>query len=191
MLPSTQQKITKALYRVCNDLAPALGRKSLSYSEFMRLVRNSFGPGKMPWSFAQGIAASVLPSKITAADTPSMDVLVLVDTEEKLEAALLSAPEPTAEYLEKALKFINNALPALRGWLSEEAKKLPHDRGGAPRKLASAEEEAKVVEEIKALRGPGKKLEDVFKRIALRHGVSPSKIKQIWLRAAAQSPEGS
>jgi len=141
----------------------------------------------MPWSFAQGVAASVLPSQVTGNDIPSMDVLT--DSEEKLEAALLSSPEPSPEALEIALKFINDALPALRRWLSQRAKELPHSRGGAPRKLASAEERAKVVEEIKALRGPGVKLDDAFKRVALRHGVSAGKIKQVWRLAAIRSGE--
>lgn len=183
MKRETQQKIAKAFYRMCDDVAPALDRKSLSYSELIHLVREGFGPGKVPLSFARDITASVLPGQITDEDTPDF----LPDTQDKFEAVLLSAPEPSADELEAVLKFIRDAVPALRQWLSEEAKKLPPNRGGAPRKLASAAEQAKVVEEIKALRGPRVKLDVVFKRVAQRHGVSASKIKQIWLRAAAQS----
>jgi hypothetical protein len=185
LLQSTQEKIRKALDRLCNDLAHVLGRNSLSYSEFIQLVREYYGPGKMPWSFAQSITASIFPGDINASDIPSMDFLI---DQEKLEAALASSPEPAPEALEKLLKMLDDALPLLRKSLLKQTKALPHGRGGAPRKLASAADQAKVIEEIKSLRGPGIKLEDVLKRVAQRHGVSASKIKQMWLSAKKEAP---
>jgi hypothetical protein len=108
-------------------------------------------------------------------------LLLDVDTEEKLEAVLLSAPEPAPEKLEMGLKALDVALPYLRNLFIASAKKLPHARGGAPRKLGTPEEQKTIREEIKALRGPGTKLSDIYTRIAQRYGVSASKIKQIWL----------
>jgi hypothetical protein len=65
--------------------------------------------------------------------------------------------------------------------LIKHAKELPHARGGAPKKLATRQEQEKIRQEIKDLRGPGTKLTAIYARIAQRHGVSASKIKQIWL----------
>lgn len=113
------------------------------------------------------------------------------DTEEKLDAFLASAPEPSSEELERALKLIRGLLPQFRQQLVSAAKALPHSPGGAPTKIPSTDEQKRVVEEIKALRVPGVKLNDVFKRVAQRHGVSASKIKQIWYGCAKQNSPGS
>jgi hypothetical protein len=180
---NTQDQIKKKLSRICDNLGRVLGRKSFTYSELVQLTHECFGPGKMPWSFAQGVAASVLPKHIDPNENLSMEFLI---DQEKLDTALAKGPEPPPEALERCLKMLDDALPALRKHLLKEAKALPHGRGGAPPKLASAADQAKVIDEIKSLRGPGMKLEDVFKRIAQRHGVSASKIKQIWLRAKKQ-----
>lgn len=80
-----------------------------------------------------------------------------------------------------AVKGIDGALPYLRELFITQGKKLPHARGGAPRKLGTPQEQEKIRAEIKDLRGPGTKLTDIYARIAQRHGVSASKIKQIWL----------
>ena len=79
--------------------------------------------------------------------------------------------------------MIDGLLPRVRELLASKAKEFPHARGGAPKKLSSAEDQEKIRAEIKALREPGVKLMDVFKRVAQRHEVSPSKIKQIWYRS--------
>lgn len=177
LLPSTQRRVTSAIYRACNDLAAPLGRDSLTYSEFARLITEHHD--KIPWSFARGIAAGLFPANALK-DSPDPD-FSSVDTEEKLEAVLLSAPEPAPEKLEMGLKALDVALPYLRNLFIASAKKLPHARGGAPRKLGTPEEQKTIREEIKALRGPGTKLSDIYTRIAQRYGVSASKIKQIWL----------
>jgi hypothetical protein len=187
--PVTQQKITKAIYRVCNDLARPLGRDSLTYAEGIELLRQSYGTGKIPWCIPLGIAYMLFPPHVVT-NLPS-DVKAIaenfdlssLDSEAKLEALVLSVPEPSPEGLETALKIINDVLPQLRHLLFTKAKALPHSRGGAPKLLASSAEQEGVREAIKALRGPGIKLDDVFRRVAQRHGVSASKIKQIWYSA--------
>lgn len=181
---TTQEQIKKAFSRMCNDLARVLGRKNLTYSQFVELAHEYHDAGKMPLSLAQGIAASVFPDHIKPNEAPGLEFLI---DQEKLDVAMANSPEPSPEALEGYLKMLNDAVPAFRRWLLEQAKELPHGHGGAPRKLKSAADQARIVEEIKALRGPGKKLEDVFKRVAQRHCVSASKIKQIWLRAKKES----
>jgi hypothetical protein len=176
LLPSTQRKIAGALYRVCNDLAAPLGRDSLSYAEFVGLVTEH--REKIPWSFSEELAVGLFPPNVvTDSAVPDFSS---VNTEEKLETLLLSAPEPSPEKLEMCLKAIAGALPYLRNLLITHGKELPHDRGGAPKKLSSFQEQEKIREEIRRLRGPGIKLQDIFKRIAQRNGVSASKIKQVW-----------
>jgi hypothetical protein len=181
--PSTQHRIAGAIYRLCNDLAAPLERDSLTYAEFVRLITDHHE--RIPWSFLEELAGGLLPSSVVTdsavhpADVPS------INTEEQLEAFLLSAPEPAPEKLEMYLKAINGALPFLRDLFITTGKKLPHARGGAPRKIGTSQEQEKIREEITALRGPGTKLTDIYTRLAQRYGVSPSKIKQIWL----DSPE--
>lgn len=177
LLPSTQRKIAGAFYRVCSDLAAPLGRDSLTYAEFWRLISDSYE--KIPWSFVRELAPGVFPPN-AGTDSTGVDFSI-INTEEKLEVLLLSAPEPSPETLEMALKAIDGALPYLRDLLITHGKELPHARGGAPRKLGTPQEQEQIRKEIKALRGPGTKLTDIYARIAQRHGVSASKIKQIWL----------
>ena len=175
--PSTQRKLAGAIYRVCNDLAAPLGRDSLTYAEFVRFVTDHHE--KIPWSFLGEMAAGLFPPNAKR-DSPNPD-FSSINTEEKLEALLLNAAEPTPEKLEMYLKVINGALPYLRHLFITYGKKLPHDRGGAPKKLSAPQEQEKIRKEIKDLRGPGTMLADIYARMAQRYGVSASKIKQIWL----------
>lgn len=182
LVPDTQRRIARAIYRLCNDLAGSIGRDSLTYAELIRLNTEHYD--KIPWSFVLELAAGLFPSSVvtdSASEKQYLDFSLMLNTEEKFEAFLLSAPEPSPEALEKTLKAIDSALPHLRDLLIAQAKELPHARGGAPKKLGTAEEQNKIREEIKALRGPGTKLSDIYTRIAQRYGVSASKIKQIWL----------
>jgi hypothetical protein len=176
LLPSTQAKIAGALYRLCNDLAAPLGRASLSYAQFCGLITEHYE--KIPWALSEELAVGLFPPNvITDSAVPDFSS---VNTEEKLEKLLLTAPEPSQEHLEMTLKAIVGALPHLRSLLIAHGRELPHDRGGAPKKLGSPQEQEKIREEIKRLREPGIKLQVIFKRIADRNGVSASKIKQIW-----------
>ena len=156
-----------------------LGRDSLTYSEFVRLIADF--REKIPWSFVGELVAGMQPADAAKDSLSAPPDFSSIDTEEKLEAFFLSAPEPAPEKLEGYLKFIDGALPHLRNLFLTHGKKLPHARGGAPKKLGTPGEQEKVREEIKNLRGPTTKLTDIYSRIAQRHGVSASKIKQIWL----------
>lgn len=185
MRPETQRKIRELIYRACNDLARPLGRDQLTYAELIGLARQVYGSGLISWSIPLAMVRKTLPPGVTASDREPD--LSRFDTEEKLDALLASAPEPTPEELERILKVMTDLLPQFRQQLVSAAKVLPHGRGGAPKKLPSLDVQRGVVEEIKALRGPGVKLQDVFKRVAQRHSVGASKIKQIWYRWAKQS----
>jgi hypothetical protein len=177
LLPTTQKKITDAVYRVWADFAPILRREGLTHTEGIQLLRQS----ALPISFIlqTDIGKALFPE---GSPTPEAldERLAAVDTEEKFEAVLIQAPEPTLEGLQKTLTFINSLVPGVRKLLTESVKQLPHDRGGRPREIASTQEQQQVREEIKGLRGPGTKLDDIFAKVGRRHGVSASKIKQVW-----------
>jgi len=79
------------------------------------------------------------------------------------------------------LKAINGALPFLRDLFITTGKKLPHARGGAPRKIGTFPGAEKYQRRNHSSASPGTKLTDIYTRLAQRYGVSPSKIKQIWL----------
>jgi hypothetical protein len=177
LLPNTQKKITGAVYRAWADLAPILRRESLTHTEGIQLLRQS----ALPISFVlqTGAAKALFPD---GAPTPKalQKRLASLDTEEKFETLLLQLPEPSPEKLERTLAFINGLVPNVRKVLTESIKQLPHNRGGRPKEIASTQQQQQVVEEIKASHGPGKKLKDIFTKVGRRHGVSASKIKQIW-----------
>ena len=102
------------------------------------------------------------------------------DTEEKLEEFFLEQPEPDPGELDAHLEVASNALKKLGMKLEEKLKRFPRDQGGRPKRLSTADERRRVIEAVKELREPGRKLDDIFERVALRFGVSASKIKQIW-----------
>jgi hypothetical protein len=177
LLPNTQKKITEAVYRAWGDFAPILRRESLTHTEGIQLLRQS----GLPISFIlQTDAGKALFPEGTPAPETFQQRLASLDTEAKFEAFLLQQPEPSQETLQKILTIINGVVPRVREQLAESVKQLPHDRGGRPREIASTQAQQQVVEEIKALRGPGKKLNDIFRKVGRRHGVSESKIKKVW-----------
>lgn len=181
MLPSTQQRVQEAFNRMWNELARFIGRESLTHSEGVQLFRDRLkNLGISPAFFKETVAVDVLYPYFPNL-TNFEEQLALIDTEEKFKAFLLAQPEPSPERVEKDLKWLKERLPLLRELMIARSRKLPHDPGGAPKKLSTIEEQQKVREEIKNLRGPGTKLVDIYARIARRHDVSASKIKQIWL----------
>ena len=175
MLPNTRKKITSAVYRAWADLAVILGRERLTHTEGMQLFQQFFGHGDQGISFL----LTLFPSGSVTAETVHKRLGAL-DTEEKLETFLSQEPEPSPAELKNILTMINALLPRLRAVLTDSVKQLPYDRGGRPEEISSTEDQQKVIEEIQKLRGPGKKLKDIFRVIAKRRDVSPSKIKQLW-----------
>jgi hypothetical protein len=175
--PNTQKRIAEAVYRAWADLAPVLGREGLTHTEGIQLLCQA----DLPISFIlqTNVGKAIFPEGLVTAET-SQNLLPSIDTEEKFEAFLLQQPEPSREKLRKILTMINGLLPRVRQLLAENVKQLPHDRGGRPEKISSTQEQQKIIEEIKKLREPGKLLKDIFVVVARRHGVSPSKIKQVW-----------
>jgi hypothetical protein len=177
LLPTTQKKLTDAVYRAWADFAPILRRESLTHTEGIQLLRQ-FG---LPISFIlqTDSGKALFPGGAPSPKTVEQR-LASIDTEEKLEAFWLQQPEPSPEELQKLLTFINSLVPGVRTLLTESVKELPHDRGGRPKEITSTEEQQQVRKEVKGLRGPGAKLNDIFAKVGRRHGVSASKIKQIW-----------
>ncbi len=180
--PKTQQKIIRTIYRACRDLARVFGRDSLSYSEMVELARHYFGPsGFSLSSFVSGtIAADVVPLEALALADRAPGFLSTYDTEEKLETFFIQQPEPNPEELDIYLELLDNALMKLGMKLQEKVKQFPRDHGGRPKQLSSPDERQKVIQDVKELRGPGKKLHEIFGHVGSRYGVSASKIKQIW-----------
>jgi len=103
----------------------------------------------------------------------------LVDTREKWESLLLAEPEPTQQELVRTLDRLDKVLPSLRSKLKGGVKDLPH-RAGRRKLLDDPKKQQEVIEQVKYIRGPGVKLSDAFKRVALKHNVSNSTIKRIW-----------
>lgn len=181
LLPSTQQRVQEVFNRLWRDLARFTGRESLTHSEGIQFLRDWLkGLGISPAFFKETVVAEVFHPYFPDL-TNFEDQLALIDTEEKFRAHLLAQPEPPPEQVEKDLKWLKELIPRLRELMIARSKAIPHDPGGAPRKLATGEEKQKVRDEIRELRGPGTKLVDIYARVAQRHGVSASKIKQIWL----------
>ena len=154
-----------------------LGRESLTHTEGMQLLRHSGLP--IPFILQTDAVKAISPEGLPTAETVQKQ-LPLNDTEEKFEASLLQEPEPSPTELQNILTMINGLVPRVRQLLTDRAKQLPHDRGGRPEKISSAQEQQKIIEEIKKLREPGKKLKDIIAVVAQRYDVSPSKIKQVW-----------
>jgi hypothetical protein len=112
---------------------------------------------------------------------------------------LINQPEPSPEELDEVLNGIRNALPDLRQHFSLAAKGGPrHRRGGRPPELDDPVVRKEIHAKIKARRGPGTKLKDIFKSVAgeydslhsLHKGsVSPTTIKRIWLEYEKEPDE--
>jgi hypothetical protein len=179
----------QAISRVRHDLARTLGRDSVTHAEFVRgFLKYCVRDGSLSPYLRDSIFLQILEPYLPDLSGVNIDeVFALIDTEKKLGRLLLKLPDLSPEELDRFLLFTKTRLPLLREIMLPRVKALPHYPGGAPRKLSSPEEKQKIVEEIKNLRGPGTKLDVIYARIAQRHDVSASKIKQIWYNSPKES----
>jgi hypothetical protein len=77
---------------------------------------------------------------------------------------------------------VKDALPDLRENLLKLAKAGPqHRRGGRHEELADPKIRREIREKIKARRDSETTLQSIFKTLAAEYGVSPTKIKRVWL----------
>lgn len=180
MEASTQQQILSAFTRGWAEAGRIYAGKAFTYEQGIAIFRHYYGPSKrIPVSaIYETVAGDVLSP--FARNLFSLEFLVAHPTTEALTTFLASQPEPPPDELAQTLRTFNNMLPQLGKSLGDRVRRFPHPRGGRPRMLASANQRQAVRDEIKALRGPGSRLEDIMKRVAKKYGVSVGKIKQVW-----------
>src|SRR5438309_1277166 len=147
-----------------------------------RIASQCFGPQGIQLSpLLRGtVAVDVLPPEALELAPKAYGFVMKYDTEEKLEEFFLEQPEPDPVQLDIYLEFARTALRKLGMKFEEKVKQFPRDQGGRPKRLSTPEERRRVIEDVKGLREPGRRLDDIFERVAVRYGVSASKIKQIW-----------
>ena len=102
---------------------------------------------------------------------------------------LLTLPEPSPDDLDRVLKAINAALPNLRQHLLGFAKPGPRHRRGGRRRGIPPEKRPEVCQSIRNLIAPGTKMQDVYKKVGRKYGVSDSSIKRIWLSSKPQNEQ--
>jgi hypothetical protein len=179
----TQERILKLVYRAWVQVGEAMGREEYTHAEGMQLIRASIREGVITPQFLVGVTASVIPEAAKEASLlPEKldEELARIETEEKLESLLTSLPEPNPETLELCLNAAKDVLPNLRQLFLQFAQGLPHHhRGGRKKELPDPETRCQVREEIKRLRKPGVKLEDLYERLARHYNVSATTIKRI------------
>lgn len=186
MAPDTQQRILKVLYRVVADVRRALGCDGYDYEQLMQSVcagvrehGTAVSPLALEW------AKRVIPGgRDTSLQPERLDeYLARMDTREKLEAWLLSLPEPDPHWLDLTLQAVRGELPKLRQVLLPFAKRLPHPPGGRRKKLPDPAKRRAIREEIGHLLANKVSLRDAQERLANREGVSVRTIQRIWREA--------
>jgi len=98
--------------------------------------------------------------------------------------ALRALPEPSDEEKEGYLTCLGELPFLLRGAWLEAGKKLPHDRGGAPRAFKTPQEKKKVVEDLRRLLGLGVEKPDAISQVARKYDVSDRTIRRVWAEYA-------
>lgn len=185
MTLETQQLILSATDRAWAELGRWLGVESFTHDDGIKLLRMWIHDRKVAPEVFLNFGASFFPELAqTASISPEQFVANLerVETREKFAAVVLAAPEPDSGKLQFVLDGLKSALPNLRQYFVQLTKGMPHHhRGGRPVELPDSEVRTQIREEIKRLRGPGVKLDDLYDRLAQRYGVSPTTIKRIRL----------
>ena len=195
MTLETQQLILNATDRAWAELGKWLNVEDFTHDDGIKLLRMWIHERKVAPEVFLNFGTSIFPELArTALISPEQfDAnLERVETREKFAAVVLAAPEPDSEKLQFVLDGLKSALPNLRQYFAQLVKGMPHHhRGGRPVELPDPNVRRQIREEIKRLREPGIKLEDIFERLAQRHNVSPSTIKRIWLEGDEPSGEES
>lgn len=116
-----------------------------------------------------------------SATADAAPVMVWVRSPE-FSAELLKQPEPTPKELAQFLDGCKNGLARLRQLEIDSVEGGPRQkRGKGPKMIDDPTRREDIRKAIKSRRDSGRKLKDIFERLAVTHGVSPSTIKRIWL----------
>lgn len=125
-------------------------------------------------------ASEIVPYSETIELKTTEEIYSRFDPEE-FAKALRPQPEPTPEKVQQMVTLMRDLLPNFKQQLLSKAKKMPrYKHGGRPEEFDTPEKRQKVREEIKKLREPGVKLQQIYQLLAKRHSVSPTTIKRIW-----------
>lgn len=189
MTLKTQQKILKTLNHMLADLDHWLQGLGLSRDEIVSVYTAI--------AMEKGIAAGLLSAQVAnvfpLAAHPGAKLENGPEELRRFLSAeyadwLLTQPEPEHEKLEEFLGQLKNAVPNLRQHYAHIVKVGPYPgRGGRPKLHDDPALREKIRAEIRDLRGPGRKLTDIFGRLALKYGSKPATMKRIWLDKPAHT----
>lgn len=172
MKEETQQEILKHVDRLIVDT------HGCSYEQVISSVRCAMD-NKVFSAVILALSGFLLPR---ADNREQFDqCLDRIDTEAKLKALLVSLNEPAGRERLLIFSALKHGLPIVRRFLIKTGKQLPVPRGGRPELLSDPDKQRSIREEIRRLRTPRSRLKEIFKEIAKREGVSPKKIRQVWL----------
>jgi hypothetical protein len=187
--PETQ----KALLKQINNLRVDTGDRS--YADVISGIREILGPPLKPPGVSAAkcevvalvqrvlssvlliVAGKILPGAENA--ERFQEYLSRIDTEEKLEALLISLDEPTRRERRVLTVSMKVVIPGLRRFMLEGAKLL-RNRGGQRERYTEAEKHA-IRKEIVRRRGSGVTLTYLFGEIASRRKFSPKTVQRAWL----------
>jgi hypothetical protein len=178
----TQQKILNALNQAFSELSDWLRGLGLPEAEVSSLFSKAMAENGLFARFLLNAASNVISvnGEVNVQASEVEHALAWAKSGE-FASWLLSQPEPTREQLDQILPALKNVLPNLRQRVASSAKYGPRrKRGGRRKELPDPGDREKIRESIKNLRGPGVRLQDLYQRLADRHGVSPTTIKRIW-----------
>jgi hypothetical protein len=99
---------------------------------------------------------------------PPSNVVLAIDTREKLIQLFEQQPEPTPSELKQLLKMINGVLAHYRTTFIEIGKRIPHDPGGRPVLVPEEKIQDAIRKDVQDLINEGLALDDAQMRIAAR-----------------------
>jgi hypothetical protein len=177
----TVQKLAAALIQARTDLFDLIRAMNIpeeeALSRYDAIIRENGEGAKM----LRSVASLLIPFSDMAEAKTSKEIFNTFDAQE-FATFLRSQPDPSPEQVNFLLGLMKDALPNLKSMLLPKINKMPRYKHGGRRKLLKDENQRhEIREEIKKLRNSSVKLEDLFKRLGERYGVSPTTIKRIWL----------
>ncbi len=178
----THKTMLKALRQMMSELSKWLSDLGLSEADMISIHDAAMRENGMLAKIVidrKGIAIpGVSPASATADAAP---VMAWVRSPE-FSGELLKQPEPTTEELAQFLDGCKNGLARLRQLQIDSSEGGPRQkRGKGPKMIDDPTRREDIRKVIKSRRDSGRKLKDIFERLALTHDVSPSTIKRIWL----------
>jgi hypothetical protein len=187
----TRQKILGALEQALTDLDRWLKRLRLPSAKAIELWDAMVREGNLFVRLIPHIVATTIPLPVEiSAPIETFEQAVARFRSLAYSEWLLSLPEPPPERVVEIVKGCKNALPTLRSQFEQAAKAGPqHRRGGRRVLLTDKAKRLEICAEIKRRRGPGVKLEYIFKRLGTKYKVSDTTIKRIWLECPKEDTE--